>query len=299
MQFHDFQDCVAVLRKAAKKQGLKRDISQEEVYEVIEEAGASTNNPFAYRQSILESDWSKHDKPYYNIWPAVFDMVGKVKLSIPCDAIRPPSHTICLRLPTHPNNPYVFDGCEVKTVLFGVQKVAEQAGSQNLIDGLTILFDIGETYGGFPCYTFKIFPLLPGVSLEDATETLASHNTWFLGKSIPDPIVQSVVKLVTTICLIYDDPNFVTPDILAKDRVIFDMSDDKKKQALIDKAKRRGKNGFNLGQSIEKIPHYRNAHYALFWTGPNRAKPIVKLRSGSVVHKSKITSVPTGYLDDH
>jgi hypothetical protein len=64
---------------------------------------------------------------------------------------------------------------------------------------------------------------------------------------------------------------------------------------LVEKAKRRGKFGFSLGKNIEVVPHIRRPHPALVWTGVGRSIPKIIMRAGSVVHRDKISQIPTGY----
>ena len=48
----------------------------------------------------------------------------------------------------------------------------------------------------------------------------------------------------------------------------------------VDRARRRGKLGWNVGARIEVMPHYRRPHPALVWTGPGRAVPRIVMRKG-------------------
>lgn len=55
--------------------------------------------------------------------------------------------------------------------------------------------------------------------------------------------------------------------------------------------------GIAFGEQIEKSvePHLRNPHLALFWCGPGRTQPVIKMRSGSLVNKVKVKKIPTGF----
>ena len=46
----------------------------------------------------------------------------------------------------------------------------------------------------------------------------------------------------------------------------------------------------------EKSPHWRNPHLCLFWIGPRRNQPIIKMRSGAIIQRVGMADVPTGYL---
>jgi len=66
-------------------------------------------------------------------------------------------------------------------------------------------------------------------------------------------------------------------------------------EKYVDKAHRRGKVGWNVGQSIEVIPHYRRPHMALVWTGHGRVIPKIVPRKGSIVHREVVEKVPMGW----
>ena len=70
-------------------------------------------------------------------------------------------------------------------------------------------------------------------------------------------------------------------------------------QKFVDRAKRRGKIGWNVGRNIEVSPHIRGpSPAALYWTGKGHSVPIIRFRAGCVVHKKKISEIPTGFLGD-
>ncbi len=49
-----------------------------------------------------------------------------------------------------------------------------------------------------------------------------------------------------------NDPDAITPDVPADDRQKYEASGDQK---YVDRAHRRGKLGWNVGQQIEVMPH--------------------------------------------
>lgn len=103
------------------------------------------------------------------------------------------------------------------------------------------------------------------------------------------------MKLIATLCLLDNDPSIITPDVLADDRQEWEISDEKRKQFLEDRAKRRGKIGWNVGVKIEMMPHCRRSHYGFRWCGEGRKiLRYVRIR-GSIVHRKIVTTVPTGY----
>lgn len=275
-----------------------KDHTMESFYNNLESVAFHASNPFSYRQAALERDWIGDNRPYYNVYPAIFDMVERLKLDIPCQAIQSPLKSLCLRLPEASLNPYIFNNKPVKTIMFGEQQVSKQAGSLDLVRGLVIAIDTGELGDiGDPILTFKLFPLREDLTIDKAIQVLPYHDTFYLGDAIDENLVNAVVKLCCCVCLIGQDPDLVCPDVLAKDRSKFREANEEQQKIIIDRARRRGKYGFNLGAGLEVVPHYRRPHLAIVWTGKGRAIPKIVMRKGSVVHKEKISEVPTGRLD--
>lgn len=72
------------------------------------------------------------------------------------------------------------------------------------------------------------------------------------------------------------------------------------KKWLEDRAARVMGRGFDVCRQLElereRSPHWRNPHPCLFWIGPGRTEPIIKMRSGAVIQRVSMAEVPTGYL---
>ena len=98
------------------------------------------------------------------------------------------------------------------------------------------------------------------------------------------------------VLLMKNDPDIITPDVLAKDRDRYDRETDEAwKQRAVERAKRRGVVGWNIGADYEVCPHYRRPHFGLRHTGKGRTVPRIVPIKGAVVHRSRLTEVPTGY----
>ena len=167
-------------------------------------------------------------------------------------------------------------------------------GDMNEGKGLSVLIDIGEVMpGGVPIYTYRNFPRKPGLTVEQSLASLGKKGLFAdIGIVIPDSLVTDCVRLCCSLCLLENDPSVISPDVLADDRARFEQTGDEK---YVSKAHRRGKVGWNVGQQIEMIPHYRRPHMALVWTGQGRVVPRVVPCRGSVVHREAVEKVPIGF----
>jgi hypothetical protein len=99
------------------------------------------------------------------------------------------------------------------------------------------------------------------------------------------------VRLCCCLCLLENDPEIISPDVLSKDQDKFDQTGDQK---YVEKAHRRGKIGWDVGRHVEVAPHYRRPHMMLAWTGPGRAVPKIVPRRGSIVHREMVEKVSSG-----
>jgi hypothetical protein len=296
VKFFDYLDFYTFLKNNS---GYKKAdfLSVEDFYRGLTRSAEAQNDVFVFRQSKMELSWINAKKPYYNIYPVIFPMVKNLNLDVPCNMVQCPLDVLCLKLPELPNNPFVFNGQPVRTVMFQHQEVAREKGSNQVIRGIVISIDCGERErtSGCPIQVFKIFPLREDMTIDQACNSLPSHHTLYMGMKVDDEMVNQVVKLCCTVCLIGNDPELVCPDVIAKEREKFEAGDEETKKKIIEKSIRRGKYGFNLGANLEMIPHYRRPHLALVWTGKGKTIAKVVMRKGSVVHREKIVEVPSGY----
>jgi hypothetical protein len=111
----------------------------------------------------------------------------------------------------------------------------------------------------------------------------------------------TLIRLVVFVGLLSHDHDMITPIVLAKDQMKYDLAKapDERKW-LEDRAARRAGRGFEVCKQLEidraTSPHWRNPHPCLFWTGPGRTVPIIKIRSGAIIQRVSMADVPTGYL---
>jgi hypothetical protein len=244
-----------------------------------------------YGQLHNEREWEQQKKPYYAVWPSIVPMLTRLNLDLDSALIRLPLPALCVRFPKQ-HNPLTFDwkGEEVQIRCMLMGEINEGRG-------LSILIDVGEVMGdgsdfGVPIYTYRNFRREPGLTVEDALRELGNNELAELGVQIPDSLITDCVRLCCSLCLLEDDPSVIEPDVLSKDRTKFEDTGDQK---YVAKAHRRGKVGWNVGRRVEVAPHYRRPHMTLVWTGRGRAVPKIVPRRGSVVHREKVETVPSGF----
>jgi len=241
-------------------------------------------------QMMNERDWEKARRPYYNVFPSIIPMLTRLNLDLDSSLIRLPLPVLCVRLPKDmAKNPLKFDwkGEEIAVHCMLLGEINDGTG-------ISVMIDIGETMPqiGFPIYSYRNFRRREGLTVENALRELKPDWSVAMGVTIPDFIVDDCIRLCCSLCLLENDPEVISPDVLADDRAKFEQTGDQK---YVEKAKRRGKVGWDVGRQIEVIPHYRRPHMALVWTGRGRGVPRIVPRRGSIVHREVLGKVPSGF----
>ena len=90
---------------------------------------------------------------------------------------------------------------------------------------------------------------------------------------------------------------FLEEEVLSKDKTPAILNDPEKKQAAIERARRRGKIGWVVGKTQQTVPGIRVGHECLVWTGEGRKIPKIVWRRETVVHRKQVLETPTGYLE--
>ena len=241
-------------------------------------------------QLINERDWERQRRPYYNVWPSIVPMLTRLNLDLDSSLIRLPLPALCVRLPKdQEKNTLKFDwkGKEIPIRCMLVGKINEGGG-------ISVLIDIGELMPeiGFPIYTYRNFRRREGLTVENALGELNRDCSAEMGIAVSESLVNDCVRLCCSLCLLENDSSIICPDVLADDRAKYDQNGDQK---FVEKARRRGKVGWDVGRHIEVIPHFRRPHMTLVWTGRGRVAPKIVPRRGAIVHREVVEKLPSGF----
>jgi hypothetical protein len=295
MKFHEYRDSLACMKRA----GIHEMLGVQNDTDLIEKVCTTS---LGVRHHLFVREWKSDNKPYYLVYPKIFPALAGLDLS------RVPAHSLASSdAPMHlllrmPENAFVYDGLELRTVYVSVQRIAdsrdavtENEPSDDLGPDVVVGLDFGETcdLGILPIYTMRTFALGQN-SVTDQIREKSMHPSAQEGIVAPDDMIHDAVSLACAVRLLGSDPDLIEPDILSSDRDRYENAAPETRQRLIDKAQRRGKRGWRLGRAMSVSPHFRSAHPALVWTGTGRTIPKIVMRKGSVVHRKAVTKVPTG-----
>lgn len=235
----------------------------------------------------LEQEWFNARRPYYLCFAPILEPLARLSLDIPASFGRLPTpYPLAFRFPDP-----LPRGWKCKTAFVGRADVQDQ-GKET--EGVAIFCDCGEMYGPAPEYWHIVFPTPHDETFENV---LARQPRMNLNEDETTHVLRAF-RVVVGAFLMSADPDILGREVLNRDRERYADSLDPK---FVEKAERRGKIGWTLGAKLaraEMSPHYRRPHFAVRWTGPGRAVPVVRPIKGAVVHRKKLEAIPTGREDD-
>lgn len=315
MQFYDYPNEFHYARKVGF---VPRQMDWRQFYTEVRQLvgpkdGMLSYDPFTPMIMQTEQKWWQNRRPYYNVWPSIIPALTKVKLDLKSTHIKFPEPVLAIRFPINADHPLRFwhEGVEYPLRSMMVYDDYQHSHPWKTRDGLIheekallLWMDVNDEYEMNNPYKGKMKwisklarVILKGddLTVEDSFRKLAESPSCWTGVVYPNDFVLDCARLACTLALMADDPEVVEPVVLEADVDKWEKTHD---PTLVDKAIRRGNYGWNVGKSVEVVPHVRSASpAALYWTGKGRTVPKVRFRKGSIVHRRKLTVVPTGYMD--
>jgi len=231
----------------------------------------------------MEMKWYDAMRPYYKVWPSVIKPLCRTKLDVPMNAMSIRERSIVARF---------ANGCEVATGDMLLRAILIYATTE----GLSLLCDGLDTKSGLETTSIPLqFPLLSDKTFEQHIADAPQPPQLFVRDEFRETLGfgDVALRIALSLLLLADDPSIIEPDVLSKDERKYEQTKDQK---FIKKAHRRGKVGWHIGKTFDAMPHYRRPHLALRHTGKGRMIPQIVPVKGSVVHRQKMTTVPTGYI---
>lgn len=251
--------------------------------------------------------WLEGRRPYYSVFPVAVESLCKLKLDIDCSLVSLPKNQLFVRFPIGQELGVENQKKKVCSILVGESvnmftkaKSTTEYDNSKFINGITLFVecgehtDIPEARGTWVPYRNLFGIQLPaGRTVEEAIQPAMLEYKIFH----PDmcDLLEKCIRLVCTLCLLGDDPEIIKPDVLNEDARRYDETGDQK---YVERAHKRGKIGWVVGADWETCPHYRRPHLRLQMTGKGRTVPKIVNVKGTTVHRTKLSDVPTGYLDD-
>lgn len=192
-------------------------------------------------RSVCEWDWHTNGKPYYRIFPAVLDMLMNVGIDLPTSVLKLPFDVFCIRLPEEPR----IWADESQNFYIRAFLVAEK-----VVDGRRSVYlwiDTNENdQFGCPIITYSQLAM-SSLTIEEAIDALPKLPT-----DLPDELNHRLVRLAVSVCFLSTGSDrLISPDVLSKDLSAWleaiRKSDGERAKVIEERAKRRGKIGWNVG----------------------------------------------------
>jgi hypothetical protein len=252
--------------------------------------------------NTLQSEylWIKNRRPYYKVYPCIVDALCKLRLDakFPCPDI--PQGQLSIRFALG-KEPSTKDGIKIGSMF--VTNVNFRSPSGRESKGMTIFADLLNP----PNRDFMPFHITfdPNPhhykSVEDLIENGQDVNVKLSNQhylAMKKEAQALAIRIALTTCMLADDPEIITPDVLSEDRTRYDKASNEWKSKAEKRAKKSGRVGWNIGKNIdmETTPHFRRPHKAVRHTGPGGTIPKIVFVKGCKVKANKLTTVPTGYV---
>jgi hypothetical protein len=293
--FNEYRPAVDHVNQLLRSQG-RKTYSWETYYPeaIRRNARASKNekslqSAVAVNQLLCEERWLRLRRPYYNVWPRIVGPLCRVDLSqVLTDHVRLAPKHCAFRFAERSE----ALSCGDYWARSALVNMVEDDRSGHL--HLAIYIDVGEVdERGHAVLSYRCVGLQPGYSIAERIDALPEDEETINRGAWTREIGLSLLRLVVSCCLLSRDPSdeLVSPDVLTSDRQRWD---NKREQALVDRAHRRGKVGWDIGRYLEQSPHYRVPHLCTFHVGAGRQQTVVKLRKGSLIHREVVEQIPSG-----
>jgi hypothetical protein len=241
---------------------------------------------------VMEEMWHRSERPFYNIWPILYEIAPKIDIGIPWSQLKLPVPTLLLQ---YPEGNEFFGSCTTMLSIYDRSSLTAEQLTDNRAFNDDEMFIAIESRGK-QSEESRVWMKC----IKDKSQLVGD---FFTGSDCSEDLLNEI-KLVALISLVASGDDLITPALLAKDRsAIPRLTDDALAEWMMRKAeiaRRRGVYGFDVGRLLQESrgrnPSFVLPYWAIRWTGKGGAIPRytkVKGHSKGVVDP---TSVPTGYL---
>lgn len=233
---------------------------------------------YSYALSVM--GWKGSGRPYFNVWPTVEDALLRTNLQIDPGLI-PQSiihklRTIEIRFcDSSKRDPFFLNATNMRW-----WKMGDHSESFKIADSTV------HAKGIYVCRAWiedDQSITTDGAGMPYGV-TAVESDYWKLTEEL---------RIAIGIMLLACDDRYCEPILLNRDKNRKLTGGDLER--AIDRARRNGQYGFNIGEHVEVSPHYRRPHFAIRWTGEGRKVPRIVPVKGAMINKDVLKEIPTGY----
>jgi len=283
----------------AKECGLRDPFPDETVFyhKLIKDMAAVGNGQIA-NLGMAEYAWYYAKQPYYNIWPGIIEPLMKVdRTKMPSTHLHLPESSMVMRL-AEDNKQFYMHGHPVRGIMVsrGQTSADTKTGCKEI---MSIFIQTGEVVTlssgtQMQHMSFMYLGLRDDLTAQGSFDHIREK---FGTQYTPEEMVtaMNLVSLLVGVCMLSTEKEdeLIIPDVLSADRDAFERTKDDK---YVEKARRRGKFGWDVGKHLTVSPHWRTGHMMLLRSGVrNRQQSRLVWRRGTMVKRNVASQVPTGY----
>lgn len=252
MDFYDYATMHDLLRRAGLTKEPPAVFYRElQTAACLERARGVPAMAVEYNRYTSEYNWCHAGRPYYKLWPGIIPLLAGIGVDVPVDYLRLPFHAFLVRMPTQDNPLRIDDEHVVRSIL--VHDGENNVGQRRMF----LWIDVGEMgIDGSPILTFCQLDCQPGLAIEEAFNLLPRPEA--PGLHVSRELQEQCLRIVVSVCFLATGADrLIEPEVLSKDLARY--LDSKKRdpaaaERLVEKAKRRGKQGWHVGQH-ERVLH--------------------------------------------
>lgn len=224
----------------------------------------------------IEHDWRDGSRPFYMLYPEAMNMLRNTSLAL--DPGRLPQMAVPVVCVTFAIDSLTIGRLQVTNVFVG-----HHSDSGLMVHARYKATDTGE----FESLTMS---MVAGKTIDDQLSHISTEGDENIAAI-------AVTRIAAGITILASQPEMIERVLLAKDVLKGRSGPDAERRAM-----QRGVNGWSIGKNLEGFSrdvsgHIRRPHFAIRWTEKGRKTPKLVPVKGSIVHRSKLTTIPTGYLD--
>lgn len=294
IKFHKHMPEIANYRKDPEWKEILHGLSPSECCLAVAQNLSKQKQGSRALNLMVERLWWEYERPYYNLWPSVLQMIRDVSLDVPMRCLKLPYSAMAVCFPEDTKE-------GLASFLVSVDKGIKREFLVNITANVfvggeaMVVWRWGQVDGDEP---FTVF-----ANCRDNPKDWKRHGVGELSEEQESSILKLVCHVFCGVAILANDPTIVQPIVLNRDMLKYRSSDEATKKYLEDRAARINGRGFGVGEGLESelkstsvSPHVRKPHMALFWTGKGRTVPVLQLRRGAFIHPAEATEVPTGYM---
>jgi hypothetical protein len=261
MQFHEYLD-------TKQTDESHKEVPVKDYYAYLNDKLSNDKSIFKDNETqAIETIWWNERRPFYNVYPAVTKCLVNTRLEFHIEDLGIDLYAIaiCFAKGHEP----VLNGDKVASILFNLLSTKES----------------GLPPGMFVCWNT--------VDCQRWHTIMKAHESKICDRKGIDK-ASDIISLCVGVAMLAKDERFAEPILLKRDQAR--TLTPEQRQAAIERAIRNGRNGIAIGKDIEVSPHVRRPHFGIRWTGKGREVPKLVPIAGSLVSRSRLYPLPTGYL---